>query len=124
MSDAQQESMVIVATHGPEDPERATLPFVVANAALVLDVQVTIALQGTGVLLAKKGCYEHIFAAGLAPLHELIASFLEQGGKIWVCTPCVNERKITEEMLLDEAELVAGGKLVQACMDANATLSY
>ena len=35
---ADREKLVIMATHGPEDPERATIPFVMACAALASDV--------------------------------------------------------------------------------------
>ena len=66
----QTEKIVVIATHGVEDPERASLPFVVANAALAMDVQAVVILQGTAVILAKKGCYEHVFAAGLPPCLE------------------------------------------------------
>ena len=55
MEESKTEKIVVFATHGPEDPERASLPFVVANAAIAMDVQATVVLQGTGVLLAKKG---------------------------------------------------------------------
>jgi predicted peroxiredoxin len=63
MEESKPEKIVVFATHGPEDPERASLPFVCANAALAMDVQATIVLQGAGVLLAKKGCYEHKYFA-------------------------------------------------------------
>ena len=118
------EKVVIFATHGPEDPERASLPFVMGNAALAMDSQATIILQGTGVTLAKKGCYEHVFAAGLPPLKELVQSFVELGGKIWVCIPCIEERRITKDMLVDEAELAKSGKVILEVLDANATLNY
>ncbi|NMC79602.1 MAG: sulfur reduction protein DsrE, partial [Chloroflexi bacterium] len=34
------EKLAIVCTHGPEDPERATIPFVLATAAQASDVDV------------------------------------------------------------------------------------
>ncbi len=124
MADEVPEKILIVATHGPEDPERATLPFVVANAALVMDVGAVVALQGTGVLLARKGEAGHIFAAGLPPLKELMDTFLELGGKLLVCTPCVKERKITEDMLLETSELIAGARVVQEAIEAKAVFNY
>ena len=118
------EKVVIFATHGPEDPERASLPFVMGNAALVMDAETTIVLQGTGVTLAKKGCYEHIFAAGLPSLQSLVHDFVEQGGKIWVCIPCIKERQITLDMLVDEAETTAAGKVIAEVLEADAVLNY
>lgn len=124
MDEAKTQKMVIIATHGPDDPEKATLPFVVANAARAMDVDVVVALQGYGVTLAKKGCYEHVLAGGMDPLKKLVDSLLELGGKIWVCTPCIKSRGIEKDMLVDGAELMAGGKLVQTCVEADAVITY
>ncbi len=118
------EKIVIIGTHGGEDPERASLPFVVANAALAMDVQVTVILQGYAVTLAQKGVNGHIFAGGLAPLKELMDNYFGQGGKILVCTPCIKERKITEDMLVEGATPIAAARVVQECLEAKATLNY
>ncbi len=37
---ADNEKLVFMVTHGPEDPELATIPFVMAVAALASDVEV------------------------------------------------------------------------------------
>lgn len=123
MADAA-EKVVIMATHGPEDRERATLPFVMATAAQVMDYEAVVILQGSGVLLAQKNVYDHIFASGLPKLKDLMATFLEAGGKLLVCTPCVQEREIDKSMLLDEAQLVAGARVIQEVATAKATLNY
>ncbi len=120
----KKDQMVIIATHGGENPELASLPFVLGNAALAMETQVIVILQSTGVTLAHKGCYEHVFAAGLDPLKKLVDTFAEMGGKIWVCSPCIKERQITEDMLIDIAKPVTAGAVVNACMESGATLSY
>jgi predicted peroxiredoxin len=124
LEEKKAEKIMVFATHGPEDPERASLPFVCANAALAMDVSATIVLQGTGVLLAKKGCYEHVFCAGFDPLKKLVDTYLEFGGKIFVCIPCIQERKITPDMLIDKAEPVKAGRVVQEALEATAVLNY
>lgn len=118
------EKMVIFATHGGEDPEKATLPFVVGNAALAMDVQVTIILQSMGVMLAKKECYDHIYASGFDSLKKLVDSFIEFGGQIFVCIPCIEARKITPDLLINKAQLVKAGKVVQEVLEAKAVLNY
>ena len=124
MDEETTEKLVIFGTHGPEDPERASLPFVIGNAALVMDVDVTVMLQGTGVLLATQGCYKHVFAAGLPSLKDLVDSFLEQGGKLLICTPCIDERKITKEMLLEGSVPVKAGRAVMEIMEAKSVMTY
>ena len=118
------EKIVIFATHGGEDPEKATLPFVVGNAALAMDVQVTIVLQSMGVMLAKKGCYDHIYASGFDSVKKMVDSFIEFGGQIFVCIPCIESRKITPDLLIDKAQLVKAGKVVQEVLEAKAVLNY
>ncbi len=124
MEENQSEKIVVFATHGGEDPERATLPFVVGNGALAMDIPVTIILQTEGVTLAKRGHYEHIFAPGFDPLKKLVDSFLELGGKILVCIPCMETRHITEDMLLEGTEMGKVGRVIQEVLEAKAVLNY
>ena len=121
---AENEKIVYIVTHGGEDPERASLPFVLANAAQVMDVEAVVALQGTGVFLATDHCLDHVFAAGLPPLRTLVDNFLEAGGRLLVCTPCIKERKIEESQLFKGAIPVAAATLTQEILSANATLVY
>jgi uncharacterized protein involved in oxidation of intracellular sulfur len=48
MSDQAVEKIMYVGTTAAENPEKAAMPFVMANAALALDIQATICLQGNG----------------------------------------------------------------------------
>ena len=54
MTEAASEKVTIIATHGPEDPQRATFPFMMANAALVMECEAVVVLPGTSVLLARR----------------------------------------------------------------------
>ena len=118
------EKMVIFVTHGPEDPEKASLPYVVANAALAMDVEVTVILQSRGVFTAAPHVYEHIVAPGLDPLKKLVEDFMALGGKMYVCIPCINERNIGEEVLVKGARLIKAGRLVKTALDADVVLNY
>jgi predicted peroxiredoxin len=121
---ADTERLVFIMTHGPEDPDRATIPLAMANAALAMEVEVVIVLQGTAVLLAKQGCLEHIFAANFPPLKELVDNFFAQGGKLLVCVPCLKSRKFEESDLIAGAQATAAGKLIQEILGANSTLVF
>jgi uncharacterized protein len=124
MEQIKADKLVIFATHGGEDPERASLPFVIGNAALAMDSKVVVVLQATGVTLATKVYYEHIFAPNLDPFKKLLDSFLEFGGSILVCIPCIEQRKITPDMLIQGAQPVKAARVVQEMLDAKAVLSY
>jgi len=117
--------LIIMCTHGPEDPERATIPFVLATAAQASDVEVILGFQVNGVMLIRKGCAEHVFAAGFPPLKELLDVYLENGGKLFVCGPCIKSRQINpEEELIPGATVVNAATFVKECTEATNVLVY
>jgi predicted peroxiredoxin len=118
------EKMVIFATHGAEDPEMATLPFVVANAALAMDVEVTVVLQANGVTLATKGMYEHILFPAFDPLKKLVDLFIECGGGILCCVPCLNARQIVPELVIEKVQLVKAAVIIEKVLQAKSVLNY
>ena len=122
--DEKSERLVIIGTHAEESPDKATIPFVIGNAALAMDVDVTIILQVTAVYLAMKGYAEHVHAPGFPPLTELQEAFFEAGGKLMVCSPCIQARKIQPEDLISQAQVIAGASLVSEVLSAKNVLSY
>jgi len=123
MAIEREDKVVIIATHGPDDQERATLPFMMATAAQAMDTKAVVILQGASVLLAEKNVYEHVRAAGLPPLKDLVEAYTQAGGTLLVCTPCVQQRE-TKELLAAGAELIAGARVVQESITAAAVLNY
>jgi uncharacterized protein involved in oxidation of intracellular sulfur len=121
---AEPDKLVIIGTHAEESPDKATLPFVMGNAALAMDLEATVALQGTGVYLAMKGYADHVHAAGFPSLSELFQVFFEAGGKLMVCSPCLQARKIGEGDLIPEAKIIAGGTLVSEMLSATSVVTY
>lgn len=124
MAENNNDQILIMATHGPEDPERATIPFVMALAALASEMGAIIGFQSNGVLLARRDCARHVFAPGFPPLKELMDNYLELGGLLYVCGPCVQSRKISEDDLLEEAKVVSAATFVAACAEAKGVLVY
>jgi len=122
MSDT--EKIVVISTIGPENQEKATLPFVVATAAQSVDTHVVIILQAGAVLLAKKGMAENVSAPGLLPLKYLMDTFVELGGELLICSPCIKERHIAENELVPGAKTIAAGTVVTEVLTAKATLTY
>ena len=100
------------ATHGREDPERATLPFIVANVAASADQEAIVLLTIEGVWLATKGYADAIHHEGMPPLREVIESLLEGGGQIWACGACTKPRGITDEHLIEGARIISAADFV------------
>jgi uncharacterized protein len=76
----EKEKIVFIATHAGEDPERASFPLMLANAAQAMDVEAVVVLQANGVLLAQKGYADNITVPGFTPLKQLIESYVANGG--------------------------------------------
>ena len=119
------EKILYISTHADEDPERAAMPFVLANAALAMDIQATVVLQGNAVFVAKKGYAEKMPpGGGFPPIKKLIQDFVELGGKMWVCVPCIEKRNIAETDLIEGAITTAGGKVNLEAIASDAVFTY
>jgi predicted peroxiredoxin len=121
---ADNEKLVFMVMHGVEFPEHASIPFVMAAAALASDVEVVMGFQGPGVDLVKAGVAETVQAPEFPPLAKLLADVREMGGKLLVCGPCCKSRSITLDDLVPEAEIVAAGRFIAEITSATSTLNY
>jgi predicted peroxiredoxin len=119
-----EEKLVIMVTHGPDDPELATIPFVMAGAALASDVGVVMGFQAEGVRLVQEGIAEKVEAPEFAPLRDLLPTVRELGGSFLVCNPCIKSRQIPEEGLIEGAEVVAAGRFIAEITSATNSLVY
>lgn len=118
------DKLVIMVTCGPEDAERATIPFVMATAAQASDVDVLMGFQGNGAWLTMKGIAERIHANGFPPLQDLVDAYVEEGGKMYVCGPCVKTRSIEQDDFIEGASVVNAATFVVEVTGATSTLVY
>jgi predicted peroxiredoxin len=119
------EKLVIMVTHGPEHPEHVTIPFVMAVAALASDVEAVIGLQAEGVEIAVKGRSDSVTAEGFPPLSKLMSDYMELGGKLLLCGPCLKSRQIdAATQLVENAEVVAAARFVAEITSATNALVY
>lgn len=111
-------------THAKDDADKATVAFVVANAAAASDKETVVFLSTEGVRLSQQGYADDVHEDGFAPLADLIASFVEAGGAIWVCSPCFKKRGLDEGQLIDGATIVGGAKLVELLSNGAPCVSW
>ncbi len=111
-------------THAKDDPDRATVAFVVANAAVGSDKETLVFLSTEGVRLSQKGQADEVREEGFAPLKDLMDNFVKAGGKIYVCSPCFKKRKLDENALVPGAVIVGGAKLVEFLSDGSPSITY
>lgn len=121
---SEAEKLVIMVTHGPSEPELASIPFALAGGAVASDVQVVLGFQAEGCLLVKKGVAETVSAPGFTPLGELLPVLVEEGAKLLVCAPCVQSRGLSAEDLVEGTEIVASARFVAEITSATNALVY
>lgn len=121
----KEEKTLYIGTSAGEDPERASMPFVMAGAALAMDIKATVVLQGNGVYLAQKGYVDTVLpGGGFPPIKKLVDDFLELGGQLKVCVPCIKARNIPESDLIEGAETTAAGAVNVEAIEADAVFTY
>jgi len=121
----KEEKILYTGSCAGEDPEKASMPFVMANAALAMDVKATVVLMGHAVYLAQKGYVDTVLpGGGFPPLKELVANLLELGGQLKVCIPCIRGRDISESDLVEGAETVMAAAVTVEALEADAVMTF
>ncbi len=111
-------------TAAKDNPDKATVAFVVANAAVASDKETMIFLSTEGVRLSERGYAAGIREEGFDPLQDLMDKFVKAGGKLYVCSPCFKKRKLDESRLIPGATIVGGAKLVEFLADGSPCITY
>lgn len=122
MADANGE-LVVVMTHGA-DEELSSVAFTIANGGMTAGLKVSIFLTSAAVDLVRKGAVEMTQAAPLEPLSSLIQDFLDRGGTLWACTPCVKARGYTQEDLREGVIITGASPMHERIKAGAATLSF
>lgn len=111
-------------THAKDNTDKATVGFVVANAAVASEKETMVFLSTEGVRLAAEGYANDIHEEGFQPLTKLMGDFTTNGGKIYVCSPCFKKRALDENRLVRGATIVGGAKLVEFLSDGTPSVTY
>lgn len=105
--------ILVYGSYGNDDPERATLAFIVGNTALASDHETVVFLTVEGVRLATKGYADDIHKDGFAPVRDLIQQYIASGGVLIACAACCKPRGITNDDLIAGAEIAGAARLVE-----------
>ena len=85
-------TIIVNATHGPEDPERAILAFITGNVAATADQDAIVLLTIEGAWLAVQGRADVVAYPGMPALRDVMSQFVAAGGRIWACGACTKPR--------------------------------
>lgn len=112
------EKYLINCADGRDNPEKATIAFILAFTASK-DGETAVFVTAGGADLCVKGGTTGVQATGYEPVATLLDGFLANGGRIWLCPACAKARGISQNDLVDGVE-IAGAPRTMAFLAAGA----
>jgi predicted peroxiredoxin len=94
---------------GANNPERATISFILALTASKTH-ETAMFVSADAAQLCVKGVAASIHSEGYEPLLDLLIGFIANGGKIWLCPACVKAKGIDQEDLIEGVEIAGAPK--------------
>jgi predicted peroxiredoxin len=109
---------------GLEDPERVTVAFLVATAALEQGKSVVIWATKDAVRLGLPGEAKGEACDGCPPLERLFQQFADGGGELWLCPICVNARGLADEEKVGNVQVAGATPMWEWVGDDATVFSY
>jgi len=124
--EAKEKQVFIVATHGPEAPERCSAPFFFATRAARLGARVEICFVLQSALLLKQGVAENVCAQeGGRPVRRFLDDALRAGVVFRPCDAALKLNAMTPDDLIEEVdELVGPDYLITRGLEADLVLTF
>jgi predicted peroxiredoxin len=118
------DKLIFNCTHGKDDAERATLPFVAANIAATAGQDAVVLCTIDAVWLGTEDGTAGIAFAGMSVLADLYREFVANGGEVWLCGACTKPRGIVEERLAPGAKIVGAAKVIEEIVAGARTVAF
>ena len=97
---------------GENSLEHATIKFILAaTASKTHETAVFITSFATDLMV--KGAADGLAHDNLEPIADLIAQYLGNGGKIWVCPVCVTSKGLTADDFIEGVEIAGAPKTME-----------
>jgi uncharacterized protein involved in oxidation of intracellular sulfur len=123
MSDETQKLLYLL-NDGGDRAEKVLTAFALANIGVTMENDVTIALFGEATRLAYKGYGETVHSLDRLPMAKLMRDFLDLGGKIFICGPCIKSRQVDASMLVEGVQTTTGTVMNDLILDADKVISW
>jgi len=111
------DKVLIVLSHGTDNPNRATRALHLAKVAREQGKDVKIFLLDDGVYIAKKGMTDNLRSATGDIAADLLTYLLDFEVPILACTPCAKARFISEADLVKGARMDTAVSLINMSCD-------
>ncbi|MGM8212182.1 DsrE family protein [Virgibacillus sp. W0430] len=115
--------LLITLTAHERDENNVTIAFTMGAKALEKGHQVEILLLSDAVHIAEKGYADKIdIGAPFKSIKDLLPVYLEQGGRLKVCSACMEHNNVAKEDLVEGADVITADYVIDAIMGAERTL--
>lgn len=115
--------LLVTLTHHENEANNVTLAFSMGLKALAKGYKVELLLLSHAVHLAAKGYADKIdIGAPFKPVKELLPKFIEAGGKLCVCSNCMEHNGVSEDSLVEGSTIIDADYVVDALMEADKSL--
>ena len=116
--------LIFNCTYGPDDPERATLPFIAANIAATAGQDAVVLCTIEAVRLGTHGGTDGVAYPGIPVLADVYREFIDNGGQVWLCGVCAKPRNITEDDCAKGAQIVGAAMVVEEIVKGAKTVAF
>ncbi len=121
----QKRRILVHVTHGPEQPTRAALAFLVAKTAIDEGHGVTLFLAGDAVLLLRDSVLDTVSGVGTGKLRDSYDAIVKGGGRFYLSGMSSQARGLTDVDLKGKpAEFAPPTVLVRLSLDHDRMFTY
>ena len=120
----EMSKILYIQTSGVDTPERLYAPFILATAAVAMDIDAEVYFLIKGVTVVKKGEAEKIKIGTFPSLKEVMDQAIAAGVKLFVCEQSTQLLGIPRGDFIPEAKIVGAGTLNDLALDADAILNF
>jgi predicted peroxiredoxin len=122
---AAKSRILVHVTHGPEQPTRAALAFLVARSALDEGHAVTLFLAGDAVQLIRDPVLDNLAGLGTGKLRELYDAIVKGGARFYLSGMSSSARGVTAADLAGKpAEFAQPTVLVRLSLEHDRMFTY
>jgi predicted peroxiredoxin len=120
---AGTDQLVILMTKGI-DQELSSVAFTIANGGITAGLKVSIFLTSAAIDLVRRNGQRMTHVAPMEPLAKMMEDFINRGGVIWACPPCVQSRGYQQADLIEGVTIIGASAMHAKIKEGAATLSF
>lgn len=116
-------NFAVLVGYGKDNVDKATISLTLARTALEGGESVSVILVSEGTRLALKDYADDLDnGEPFKPIRTLLDDVQQLGGKLHVCMPCLKNRGVAEEDILDQFARIAGPDVIGILKDSERTI--